>query len=362
MNKDRILIVLPNDILGGAEKILKIIATEFAKRGYDVDVVFLKKSVDGSWDDIKNIVNLKFSNFDRERKAYPFIANKIRILSKAPYLYTFSSNTSVNGILGILRRLSFLKTKYLIVRESTQIMDRFKGLKRFIYYLLYRYGYKFQDLVIYQTEFMRESLEKALKFSKKWNNRVIKNPIYIENVIKKSVEKIDLPSDKKFILSVGRMIHLKGFDLLIKAFKKLNEDYNLILVGDGPEMKSLKELSINLGIEDRIIFVGYKNNPYPYMKAADACVISSRVEGFPNTLLQMMTLNDKVISTLCAGGIKEIKGLITCQINSEDELFEAINSVINLNSSQISENRKNFNLELEQRAPKDFIDTIISNF
>src|SRR5690606_20880375 len=112
-----------------------------------------------------------------------------------------------------------------------------------------------------------------------------------------------------FIVTAGRLIHEKGYDILINAFAELKEKYpdlKLIILGYGDLKQELIYLATSLNIEQDVIFWGFVENVYPFFKKAKACVISSRVEGFPNVLLQMMSQNSNVVSTTCAGGIDTI--------------------------------------------------------
>lgn len=355
------LIVLPNDILGGAEKKLKIIALELTHQNLEVHVQFLKKRISGGWDDISNKVNLHFTNYSRERTAMLAFPKMILKHNKNNILYTFSSNTGINGSLGILRRLKILKTTYLIVRESTQLLDRFGGIRAIIYRSLYYLGYPATDLVICQTQHMLDRLKVHVPQARKWNNKIIPNPIKTEDVIIKSTVEIDLNKFGKYILGVGRLMHLKGFDLLIKAMKQINPEYNLVMVGSGPEEENLKSIVVDWGLNSRVFFAGYQHNPYPFMDKAQVCVIPSRVEGFPNTLLQMMTLNERVVSTLCAGDIDQLKGVITCPTNNYSKLAEAINRAIGLTINEKIIIRNHFDKELTKRTPEKFLQSIFEN-
>lgn len=89
---------------------------------------------------------------------------------------------------------------------------------------------------------------------------------------------------KKELISVGRLCHQKGYDLLIGEIKGLvNErnytDFHLTIVGDGPDRETLQELVKHSQLSGYVNFVGNQDNPYEYMAAADAMVMCSRYEG-----------------------------------------------------------------------------------
>ena len=122
-----------------------------------------------------------------------------------------------------------------------------------------------------------------------------------------------MPFNFEFICAAGRLIPIKGFSLLINAFKPIVEkrkDLKLVILGEGPERDNLQKQIHQLGLEGSVILMGHVANPYVYFKYAKVCVVSSIEEGFPNTLLQMIALNTLVVSTLCAGGIAEIPSIL----------------------------------------------------
>ena len=120
------------------------------------------------------------------------------------------------------------------------------------------------------------------------------------------------------------MCYNGGFDLLIQSYKQLNTNKKLIILGEGVQRKFLEELIAKESQTDNIFLLGFVENPMPYFKHAQLCVVSSRVEGFPNVLLQMMALNNNVVSTLCAPGVESLNGVINCKTNDVIALCDAM--------------------------------------
>jgi glycosyltransferase involved in cell wall biosynthesis len=83
----------------------------------------------------------------------------------------------------------------------------------------------------------------------------------------------------------------------------------LTLLGEGPLRAALEQLAKHRGVADRVRFVGFQKNPYPFFVQADAFVLSSRYEGFPNVVLEALACGTPVIATPAPGGVAEIAEL-----------------------------------------------------
>jgi glycosyltransferase involved in cell wall biosynthesis len=108
------------------------------------------------------------------------------------------------------------------------------------------------------------------------------------------------------LLSVGNLVPLKGHDLSIRALKLLPE-MALVIVGDGPERKALGVLVEELSLNDRVSFTGAltQEDLRDYYSAADALVLASSREGWPNVLLESMACGTPVIASR-VGGTPEV--------------------------------------------------------
>ncbi len=109
------------------------------------------------------------------------------------------------------------------------------------------------------------------------------------------------------IVSVGNLVENKGHDLVIEALRDLPADTRLLIAGDGPEERRLRDLTRRLGLEKRVIFTGrlpHEELPAIY-SAADALVLASSREGWPNVLLEAMACGAPAVAT-DVGGVGEI--------------------------------------------------------
>lgn len=122
----------------------------------------------------------------------------------------------------------------------------------------------------------------------------------------KAAEKVQLPPLTGLkIVSVGRLEHVKGYDILVNAMdilvNKRHIDASLIIVGGGSQYAPLQQQIQQLGLGANIQLIGSQPNPYPYIAAADIYVCPSRAEGFNIALLEALTLHKPVIATATAG-------------------------------------------------------------
>ena len=350
----KILIVLPNDSLGGAEQYLKMIAN-YHKNDI-VEIFFLRRIDGGLWSDLpKSIVQKHLSKSSYLGGLLSFVLSQT-FGKRSFYDRIYTSHIYITAIIGMLIKTGLIKKNNFIARESTSIFMRFKGFKLFTYKMAYKFGYQNIDLLICQTDFMKNQLvDNFRSIEQRTKVVVFENPIDIDLI--KTQEKVafDYLPPKKFIVSAGRLIPEKGFDLLIDAFASIRSNFpntKLLILGDGPQKENLIQLANSLDIGQNVLLPGRVDNVYPYFKKASLCVVSSRIEGFPNVLLQMMSQNNSVVSTLCAGGIEKIPGIQTIPTHSKKELINAIQFGL---ANDFTENRKVLNAYLTGRDISNFV-------
>lgn len=166
---------------------------------------------------------------------------------------------------------------------------------------------------------------------------VIYNTIETEKIIEKSNEIIDdvtFDSDYVNICSVGKLTQVKGFDRLAHIHKKLLENgikNRVYILGIGEEENDLKKYISENNIEDTFILLGYRTNPYKYVKNCDLYVCSSHSEGFSTSVTESLIVGTPVVTTLCSGmqemlGYNNEYGIVT--ENNEDALYEGVKKMI----------------------------------
>lgn len=146
--------------------------------------------------------------------------------------------------------------------------------------------------------------------------QVIYNPFNINKILEKSNDLRELSIKEKeilkerYIVMVSRLDnHQKDIPTLIKAFSLIcykNTNIKLYLLGEGPDRKIIEDEIKKLNLENKVILLGMKKNPYPWIKNAEILVHSSKYEGLPTVLIEGLILEKIIISTNCPTGPKEI--------------------------------------------------------
>jgi len=145
----------------------------------------------------------------------------------------------------------------------------------------------------------------------KINYSVIYNPIEMNKAIdldgQDVIEKWGEGGAKK-ILAIGRLSYEKNYPQLIIAFAQIVKKFNLklMILGEGPERKSLEILIHQYNLQDKVLMPGFITNTSLFYQNADLYILSSRTEGFPNVLLEALSFGLKIISTNCPSGPSEI--------------------------------------------------------
>ena len=287
MQKKSILLVV-NTLFAGAGKILLFVANVCAKAGWKVTVATLYDA------DISNyhIEGVNFVNFNIPTRskiwrihALKIIRNNVRTI-QPDVLCAFVSDVV------FMTRLATLGIKTFFI--SAERGDPYTLPKKWIRFV--KWAYRNGDFSVFQLKGAQDFFDEKIKR----NSTVIPNPYSTgKKIVQYSKER------KKTIVSVGRFVEQKGYDVLINAFKifqKKHQDYKLIIYGNGPLKDELTKMSCALGLSESISFPGFINNVTSAIHQDGIFVLSSRFEGIPNSLIEAMSVGVPTISTDCSPG------------------------------------------------------------
>ena len=195
----------------------------------------------------------------------------------------------------------------LIVRQANSLVNQSEqtfGVKLwnwFGYHLCYRWA----DTILVNSRNSEEEMLRLLPIVAE-KVKLIHNPVAAPSI--SGSTSLKGRDDRSVVLYCGRFSKQKDVPTLIRAFALVckKRDCELWLVGDGPERAVVESTVRELGLEDRVVFHGYVNNPADYYSSADLFVLPSKWEGFPNVLVEALNAGTASIATDCAGGSREI--------------------------------------------------------
>ncbi|HET6157696.1 MAG TPA: glycosyltransferase [Dongiaceae bacterium] len=135
---------------------------------------------------------------------------------------------------------------------------------------------------------------------------VIANPIDLDEIRAQAESGEPVAVDGPYVVTMGRLVPNKNFGMLIEAFARSGITGKLVILGDGPERDALTRKIAALGLNGRVVMPGFSANPFPTLRRAEFFVSPSNAEGFPNSLLEAMSVGLPVISTNCPSGPAEV--------------------------------------------------------
>lgn len=361
--KKKILFLIHTLQVGGAEKVLVNLVNKIDKEKFDITVMTVintgafRKELDK---DItyKTIFDIKLLNKKQNKKSKEksgnLLDNPNLIKKVAVKLYQFfwrnidckkiykkyiteDYDVEVSFLEGISAKIIANSTNTKSKKISwihVDLLNETKTDKFFKNIEVEKKTYQKFNQIVAVSEHVKEQFIKKFDINKE-KILILYNPIDSEYIIKKALEPIDDVKKEKFIIcTVGRLSKQKGYDRLLEIVKRLNEEkleYELWIIGVGAEEENLKEYIIKNNLNN-VKLLGYKSNPYKYIKTSDLFVCSSRAEGFSTVVSEAIVLEKPIIATRCSG-MKELLGEneeygIVCE-NSTNALYTSLKKILN---------------------------------
>ncbi|MDL4864385.1 glycosyltransferase [Halomonas elongata] len=135
---------------------------------------------------------------------------------------------------------------------------------------------------------------------------VIPNPCPVGSIRKQMLENEPELPKIPYLVNVARLVPAKDHELLLHAYAESKLELPMVVVGDGQQLQCLQQLAASLGVRDKVIFTGSRQNPYPWMRNARLFVLSSRYEGMGIVLSEALACGTPVLSVDCPGGVRQI--------------------------------------------------------
>ncbi len=205
-------------------------------------------------------------------------------------------------------------------------LEHYFPKSKFLAHLLYKKNSEF----VCVADAIKNKITENYNFK---NTKTIYNSIDVEQF-----KNINLKvNNEKYILYFGRLENeVKNFDLLLEAFedsKIFNQGFQLKIMGDGNDIKIIRNKIKKLDLDKFVNILPFQNNPFEVVKNAKFTILTSRHEGYPMSIIESLALGTPVVSVDCKSGpseiiVNEFNGLLVENYNV-NALSEAINSMIN---------------------------------
>lgn len=350
-NKKRIVFIIGSMRRGGAERVISILANNYAERGYGVDILTL---LDDSNDYVLNsniIVKPIFNkNQSRIKQSLTWILTIRKYVrkNKPDTIVSFIARINIITLLACLG----LNKKVIVSERNDPRADGRSIIVKMATWLLYPIA----SCVVFQTKWAQFCFSKKIQSK----SMIIPNPINV-------VSKVSSKKEKK-IIAVGRLFEQKNHEMLIRAFKKVHEDYpdyKLYIYGEGELREKLTLQIQQLKLVETVFMPGNVLKIHEKMADAEIFVLSSNYEGLSNALLEAMTIGLPCISTDCAGSNEIIingENGILIPIGSEKELIKSIKLLISNQNLRCKlslasiKTAKSFNADIVNSKWQDIID------
>lgn len=311
-NWQRLTIVIHSLFGGGSEHAAAAMANYWAEAGRDVVLVTLDSVENDQIALSPKVERIALGVMSESSGVWSAIkANQWRIQTLREALVQSAPERviSLTDRTNILTLLAARGTNLKVfVSERTDI--RHHRLER-VWKWLRKRTYPGACSIVVQTEAVREAMKPIARHTP---IRVIPNSVST-TATPPEKSTLDLPAkDRNWFIGVGRLSYEKGFDRLIDAFAQITEqcpDWNLLIIGDGPEKPNLQNTADKHGSTERITFPGWIESPWSVIPqaippTASIAVLPSRYEGFPNALLEAMSQGIAPIAFDCESGPSEI--------------------------------------------------------
>lgn len=299
--KKELVIFNPSIEDGGVEKNLFIISNYLCKKISEISIISSDIKKKKYFSDKINFISPIFFHSSGGRKIKYFFCIILLIIKiiRNRNLLVFSFQANIYAII-----VCYLFNINIISRSNTSASG---WSKNYLKYRLFNFFLKKTKKVIVNSIDFKKEIDNKFKIK----SALILNPFDFKKIKKLSKKKIKeriFKSDFIKIINIGRMTDQKDQLTLLKAFviaRKIRK-ISLIILGKGKNYNLLKKFIEINNIRKYVHLLGYKDNPFPYIKLSDVFILTSKFEGSPNVLIEAQFLRKYIISSKCPTGPREI--------------------------------------------------------
>ena len=270
-------------------------------------------------------------------------------------------NTPVGGALGRLAAKKISDTKVVYIAHGFHFFRGNKWYKNFVFYNVERFLARYTDCVITINE---EDFKAAKKFNLRNSRHVYKIDgigCNIKRNFGSSGNKKDvfgIKNDDFVVITVAEMIPRKNYITALRAFAKANiSNSKYLIVGSGKHKTKLKALTRKLDIEDKVIFLGYREDVLQLLNLADVFLFPTYQEGLGMAIVEAMSAGIPVL-------VSNVRGSIDCMIPgksgfaySPNDVNGFANGLLKISNMTKNEIKKieEFNKEYSKRFDIDLV-------
>lgn len=325
-NKKHIAFHISSMVKAGAQRVVYNLMNYYLAEGYQVSLVTIYQGEDEY--ELDERIERIYSDLTEEELSNSRIANFYNRVKKLKQIWKQIRPDAIVAFMGKTNMMALLSTigmdipVYVSVRSDPN-REYYNSVLRFLSKNLFCRAAG----VIVQTQDAYDYFPKRIKKKAK----ILPNPLNPQ-FIRERFEGEREPE----IVTVGRIDKNKNHIMLIQAFAAVAKHYpefRVVLYGDGEEKEKLERQVREMGLEERIVFAGVKTNTQDYLWKSRVFVLTSKVEGMPNVLLEAMALGLTVISTDCPCGgprtvIRHEKNGLLIPVDDVEALEMAIRRVL----------------------------------
>lgn len=311
---------------GGAEKLLVTTLPLLRRKGLDVDLLVLNGEETPFRKELQNGSDIEIGSLGRS------IYNPFYIFRLIPYLKRYElihvHLFPTMYFVALAKLLALSKTKIIFTEHSTSN----RRLQHWIYRPMERMIYALYTAIVCISDSVKAMLHRELGLADD-KCVVISNGIPLAQINQAPIydrSQFGFQQQDKLICMVAAFRKEKDQDTAVRALQSLPAPYKLLFIGEGERLEIVKQLAMDLGLCERITFLGVRTDIYPLLKMCDIAVLSSHWEGFGLAAAEAMACGIPTIASRVHGLAQVVSGGgLLFEVGDEMDLVSKISSLEN---------------------------------